>query len=127
VWRLFISFAASVLGAVLLLRGVDYEPTHLPVPLLIIQPAQAPDITLPPGPLATLSPLIEPHWDEALALAAVHPLRPRKLPTLVARASVRPELAPPTRSPISPIGQVFAWFASHAVRTAIRNDQVAGG
>ena len=130
VWRLLVSLLASMLGAALLLHDVrEKPPARLLVPLAtLIQPAPAPLITIAPGPLAALPPIIEPDWDEALALATAHPA-PRKL---LARASTKRSaiaLNPPSQpSPhVTPIGRVFAWLSSHAVRTAIPNDQMAGG
>ena len=132
-WRLFVSLAASVLGAVLLLRSPSDMPrTYLPVPLQPLATAQAPLVTIPPGPLAALPPVIEPDWDEALVLAKADLSPPHRRPTLIAHNSTRrtvalrthPAAAPPA---LSPIGRVFAWLSAHAVHTAISNDQVAGG
>ena len=140
-WRLCVSVLASVLGATLLLRGYDNEPTtRLPVPLLPPVTVQAPVVAIAPS-LAGESlggDVAEPHWDEALALAMAHPSTSHK-PRLIARASTRQTVAVRTRPAVSqglgatlqavvrPVGKVVAWFSSHAVRTSLRNDEVAGG
>ena len=129
-WRLFVSFAASILGAVLLLRApTDLPRTYPPVPLLPL--ATAPVITIPPSLLAELPPVIAPHWDDALALAMAQQPPPRRHPTLIAHNSARRAVAlhtgpaaPPT---LSPIGRMFAWLSAHAVHNAFSNDMVAGG
>jgi len=134
VWRLLVSFAASVLGAVLLLRApTDLPRTYLPVPLIPLVTAQAPLIAIPkmtPPPLAggeLGGGVIEPDWNDASAVALAKPHPPRRRPTQIARAAPRRSLdahAPPA---LSPIGRVFAWLSAHAVHNAIGNDMVAGG
>ena len=124
-WRPFVSLLVSVLGAVLLLRSIDSAPTpHLSVRLATPVLVQALVIAIPPGPLATAPPVIDPDW----AVASAHP-RPSHRPTLIARASTRRAIALHTQPapPRSPIGRMFAWLASHAVRTSLRNDELQGG
>ena len=126
-WRPFVSLLACVLGAVLLLQNVaDMPPPYLPVPLVPRVTAQAPAITIPPGPLATLPPVIEPHWGDAVALAMAHP-HPAHKRTLIAHVPSGRAVAVRTPPDISPIGRVIAWLSAHAVRSAFPNDQLQGG